>query len=284
MIQIDRMEIDDAGSDPKRLAKAILDQLPDDTVMVPVRDIAKAIDIYEIREEQLSGLEGALIVPKEKSEGAILINKDRHESRKRYTIAHELGHYVHPFHRANSPDGFRCKKSDLAVTKAKPNDPHSRMEQQANEFAAELLMPERAVASFVRDNGEADLSHILELARRHDVSREAAARRYIPRIGDPAAIIFSNGGVVRYARLNESFPKLSVCRGDQVPPQSVSALSTADIGEVTGCVEVAAYTWLQRPAGVTLFEQTLAQQNGFRMTLLTAEIEEVEDEWEAPSF
>ncbi|MEM6741266.1 MAG: ImmA/IrrE family metallo-endopeptidase, partial [Pseudomonadota bacterium] len=177
-----------------------------------------------------------------------------------------------------------CKKSDLAVTKAKPNDPHSRMEQQANEFAAELLMPARAVASFVRDNGEADLSHILELARRHDVSREAAARRYIPRICDPAAIIFSNGGVVRYARLNEFFPKLSVCRGDQVPPQSVSALSTADIGEVTGCVEVAAYTWLQRPAGVALFEQTLAQQNGFRMTLLTAEIEEVEDEWEAPSF
>jgi len=45
MIQIDRMEIDDAGSDPKRLAKAILVQLPDDTAMVPGRDIAKAIDI-----------------------------------------------------------------------------------------------------------------------------------------------------------------------------------------------------------------------------------------------
>jgi len=284
MVQIDRMEIDDAGSDPKSLAQAILDQLPDDTVLVPVREIAKAIDIYEIREEELSGLEGALIVPKEKSEGAILINKDRHENRKRYTIAHELGHYVHPFHRANSPDGFRCKAKDLAVTKAKPNDLHSRMEQQANEFAAELLMPERAVTAFVRDSGEADLTNILELARRHDVSREAAARRYIPRIGDPAAIVFSKNGVIRYARCNEFFPELSVGRSDQVPRQSVSALSSADIGEVTGCIEVGAHTWLQSSVGVTLFEQTLAQQNGFRMTLLTAEIEEVEDEWEALSL
>lgn len=145
-------------------------------------------------------------------------------------------------------------------------------------------MPARAVASFVRDTGEADLSHILELARRHDVSREAAARRYIPRVGDPAAIVFSKGGVIRYARNNEFFPKLSVCRGGQVPHQSVSALSNAEIGEITGCIEVAAHTWLQKSAGVTLFEQTLAQQNGFRMTLLTAEIEEVEDEWVAPSF
>ncbi|MEP2784859.1 MAG: ImmA/IrrE family metallo-endopeptidase [Pseudoruegeria sp.] len=154
MTKIDRMEIDDAGSDPKKLAQSILKQLPKSTLKIPVRQIAKAIDIYEIREANLSDLEGALIVPPDKSEGAILINEDRHETRKRYTIAHEIGHYVHPFHRANSPAGFRCKAKDLAVEKARPNDRHSRMEQQANEFAAEQLMPSMAIAEFIRSGGQ----------------------------------------------------------------------------------------------------------------------------------
>jgi len=33
-----------------------------------------------------------------------------------------------------------------------------------------------------------------------------------------------------------------------------------------------------------LGEQTVAQQNGYRMTLLTAEFEEEEEDWEAPHF
>lgn len=284
MIKIDRMDIDDAGTDPRKLAKSILDQLPPDTLKIPVREIAEAIDIHEIREESLSGLEGALIVPPDKSAGAILVNKDRPETRKRYTIAHELGHYVHPYHRANSREGFRCRAKDFRAEQTTSKDLHTRMEAQANEFAAELLMPARAVAEFVRAKGEADLSHILELARRHEVSREAAARRYIPRLGEAAAIVFSRGGTVRYARMNEFFPKLSVSRDHPVPQNSVSALSKADVGEVTDCIEVDGITWLYEAKGVTLFEQTLAQQNGFRMTLLTAEIEEPDEEWEAPSF
>ena len=268
------MEIDDAGSDPKRLAKSILDQLPTGTLKVPVRKIAKAIDIFEIREERLRGLEGALIVPPNKSEGAILINGDRHETRKRYTIAHEIGHYVHPFHRGNSDEGFYCKAKDLAIERAKPNDRHSRMEQQANEFAAELLMPSTAISDFIRQNGEANILHVLELARRHEVSREAAARRYIPRLDEAAAIVFSKNGVVRYARPNEYFPSLSCSRGQPVPNDSVSALSKAEIGEIADCIEVEPLTWLRSGKGVSLFEQTLAQQNGFRMTLLTAEIED----------
>lgn len=284
MIKIDRMEIDDAGADPRKLAKSILDQLPRDTLKVPVRKIAEAIDIFEIREEALSGLEGALIVPPDKSEGLILIHQDRPEIRKRYTIAHEIGHYVHPYHRANSREGFRCRAKDFTIEKSKSNDLHARMEAQANEFAAELLMPAGAVADFIRSKADADLRHILELARRHDVSREAAARRYIPRLGDAAAIVFSREGKIRYAKPNEFFPALSVSRHQPVPNSSISARSKADVGEVSECIEVDGLTWLREAKGVTLFEQTLAQQNGFRMTLLTAEIEDADEEWEAPSL
>ncbi|MBE0702702.1 MAG: hypothetical protein IH582_05955, partial [Afipia sp.] len=68
-LTIDRMEIDDVGGDPAKLAAAIVKQLPDVSKPIPVREIAAAIDIYEIREESLSGLEGGLIVAEDKSEG-----------------------------------------------------------------------------------------------------------------------------------------------------------------------------------------------------------------------
>ena len=284
MIKIDRMEIDDAGAEPKKLAKAILKQLPADTLKVPIRDIAKAIDIYEIREEELEGLEGALIVPPDKSVGAILIKRGRHEFRERFTIAHEIGHYVHPYHRANSHDGFICKERDFRADNSVSQDAHTRMEAQANEFAAELLMPAQAVADFIRSKACADLNHIIELANRHCVSREAAARRYISCIGDAVAVVFSSNGIIRYTRSSEFFPRLSVSRRDPVPKGSASALSNADIGEVTDCIEADALHWLESDQRVNLFEQTLAQKNGFRMTLLTAEIEEPEEDWEPPRF
>ena len=91
MLKIDRMEIDDAGGNPTKLALSVLKQIPELKPPIPVRDIAMAVDIYEIREEPLVGLEGGLIAPDDKSEGAILVNAERSEKRKRYTIGHELG-------------------------------------------------------------------------------------------------------------------------------------------------------------------------------------------------
>src|SRR5690606_13578869 len=59
----------------------------------------------------------------------IIVNQrtNRSESRRRFTIAHELGHYM--LHRELSHH-FLCSPRD-----------RSRMEREANYFAAELLMP-----------------------------------------------------------------------------------------------------------------------------------------------
>ena len=135
-LTIDRMEIDDVGGNPTKLAAAITQQLPDLSKPIPVREIAIAIDIYEIREEPLDGLEGGLIVADDKSEGAILVHRKRPETRKRYTIAHEIGHYVNPWHRSGSPEGFRCRTQDMVLDRYDPNDRAAKMEVQANQFAA----------------------------------------------------------------------------------------------------------------------------------------------------
>jgi len=64
------------------------------------------------------------------------VNALHHRNRRRFTIAHEIAHYV--LHR-------REASSFHDNTFARRANSHDRMEQEADRFAAELLMPEAAV-------------------------------------------------------------------------------------------------------------------------------------------
>ena len=209
---VDRMEIDDAGANPARLAQAITNQLGDTPCAVDVRQIASDIDIYEIREEPLNGLAGCLIVPEDKSVGAIAVDGKMGEERKRYTIGHEIGHYVNPMHRASSPEGFKCTRKDMLIERFAPGDKHAKMELEANQFAAELLMPAAWVRRFLKPKVGLDLQHIFDMAQLFEVSKEAAARRYLTFAPEPAAVVFSHEGKVRYIKKCDDFPRMSVWR------------------------------------------------------------------------
>ena len=98
----------------------------------------------------------------------ILVNSTHAESRKRFTVAHEIGHYVYHRDRLGLGTGdtlaFRTDGSDY------PN-PHigPREEREANTFAANLLMPkhllDRLRAEGITDHGA--------MARRLGVSTAA---------------------------------------------------------------------------------------------------------------
>ena len=281
---IDRMKIDDAGTNPKQLAEAITSQIGDIPSAVPVRQIAADIDIYEIREEPLTGLAGCLIVPENKSQGAIAVDSKMGEGRKRYTIAHEIGHYVNPLHQASSPEGFRCTRMDMLTDNAAPRNRHAKMEAEANQFAAELLMPAEWVRKFLRPKVGSDLQHIFDMAKTFEVSKEAAARRYLTFAPEPSAIVFSHRGQIRYVKKQDDFPRMSVWNGDSLPSDCYTMNNGHDRGQITDVVEAVGHHWLERSHGISLGEQTVAQQDGYCMTLLSVEFEEEEDDWEAPRF
>lgn len=69
----------------------------------------------------------------------IAINPNDPFSRQRFTVAHELGHYtkLQEEDKLNSRLGFVEMRDELASTGRNP------VENDANEFAAELLMPEK---------------------------------------------------------------------------------------------------------------------------------------------
>src|SRR5829696_4147658 len=213
-VELERMAIEDVGANPERLAKAIHDQLPGLEGAVPVYDIARALDIEEIRDEALSGFEGALITPPEKGTGSILVNATSQRQRRRYTVGHELGHFLNPWHKPTAPEGFRCTGADMLVTSGASR--HQQQEAEANRFAIELLAPERHVAPYL--SGAADLANkAVALATDFDISKEAAARRYVALHDETLAVLFARGATVRYVDRPPDFPALSFWNGDRLP-------------------------------------------------------------------
>lgn len=287
MLKIDRMVLDDVGGNPAKLAAAVIQQIQGLEFRVPVREIAEAVDIYEIKEGSLTNLEGALITDGDKSAGSILINKDRPETRRRYTIGHELGHYLNPYRRPTAADGFRCSSKDMVVEAFSQGDRAAQMEVEANEFSAELLMPPQLVRKFLRQRRGIDIEHIVAMADTFEVSREAASRRYVLAQDEPAAVVFSKQGVIRYPKKHPKFPALSAWSGQPLPQHCESGKSALPEGRVSDWATLDAGIWLKDPKGRRVCEQTMAQRDGFRLTLLTleeAEEDEPDDEWEAPRF
>jgi len=93
------------------------------------------------------------------------VNSSHAPTRQRFSVAHELGHYLSGH---ESYDGGGTHVDD------RPSylDPQHRQEVEANEFAAELLMPSGWLK---RDVADQELSQVetLELAKRYGVSEQA---------------------------------------------------------------------------------------------------------------
>ena len=117
-------------------------------IPVPVESIAE--DLLGLRiEERLLEYSGMLLP----AERTIVLNtaesprNDPPLRRHRFTIAHEIGHWVcHCLEgRAPSPAPSYCRATDIA------GDADRAIEREANIFASELLMPEAAVRAAWRE-------------------------------------------------------------------------------------------------------------------------------------
>jgi Zn-dependent peptidase ImmA (M78 family) len=164
----------------ERFAAAIQKQLALPYGPTPVIAIAEAVDIVEIRRERLTSFEAALVAEPERGEGWILVNAAASQQRQLFSIAHELGHFLNPWHRPiESSDLFACHLEDLRLPwRRRPRETsrHIAQDAKANRFAIELLAPEKFLRPYL--GGLPDLAKAVRLARELNLSREAAARRY----------------------------------------------------------------------------------------------------------
>lgn len=269
-LTLDRVEIEGVGSDPVGLADALLRQLPDLDGRVPIDEIARALDIIDILEAPLAGLEGCLQTDGQKSEGQIIVRAGRSARRRRFTIAHELGHFLNERHRPVPGVGFACTAQDMRSPVGE--GVRLRQETEANTFAIEALTPRRLLARSLRLS--ADLERALQIADRFDVSREAALRRYVALHAERLAAVFSAEGRVRYVVKGPEFPATSVWNGDPVGHLLLGGGSK----DLTSMEEAPPDDWIRGRFRGAVFAQTLYQEHGHAMTLLIAEAPEHEDD------
>ena len=96
----------------------------------------------------------------------IAINSEHHSNRKRFTAAHELGHYI--YHRDLLGSGTADTRAYRSENTRLPNNNITPShERQANSFAANLLMPREALINVRPDDD------LMDLAARFGVSAEA---------------------------------------------------------------------------------------------------------------
>jgi len=146
---------------------------------VPVEAIARALGIGIKLDKVDSDLSGFIVRDKQSRRAIIGANRSHHPHRRRFTIAHELGHFLlhegHVVHLDENIGALRVNLRNSASARGEDND-----EKEANLFAAELLMP----AMFLREDlagKDLDLlgtSDFLDkLAKKYKVSVQALTFR-----------------------------------------------------------------------------------------------------------
>jgi Zn-dependent peptidase ImmA (M78 family) len=134
-----------------------------DKKSLPV-DIINIINTYGINIKYTTELgEGfdALIYCENDRIPTILANNSKPIHRMRFSLAHELGHYLIPWHYWESIRLERIPKYDYQ---------HRRMEMEANYFAGEVLMPYEQFYPMIN-------KPIIELTKIFEVSSQAVRKR-----------------------------------------------------------------------------------------------------------
>jgi Zn-dependent peptidase ImmA (M78 family) len=210
-----------------------------------------------VLEEALTGAEARLIISYPKSMITVSTNIGD-LNRRRFGATHEIGHLEMHKHRCTV---FNCSKGDLDSGGMKEHTSPS-LENEANEFASNLLMPDQFFSPLTKDT-DLDLSIISELSHRFRVSLTAAALRFIRISKEPLALVVSSSSHIRWFDANDDFLKLGlfVDVGKPLSRETIAirAFQGASIPEKPHQVPLRAWT---RPGHyhpkATLSEQSLA--------------------------
>ena len=151
-----------------------------------------------IREVPATGFDGALLRSKADQKGIIAVKASiREKSRKRFTIAHEIGHFIIPHHQNL---GNICEERKIESFDSRLN----RAEIEANEFASELLLPSALLRR--RFNlAELSLAQISAVAADFGTSLTATTRSFLTLTDLPCAMVWSVSDRARWFVRSDSF-------------------------------------------------------------------------------
>ncbi|KAA0096937.1 ImmA/IrrE family metallo-endopeptidase [Mycolicibacterium sp. P1-18] len=142
---------------------------PDEAVLTPIDPVvvARQLGINVYSSALPADVSGYIVKRAASSAPDIFLNSEHSPVRQRFTCAHELGHYFAILNKgANAPDTYVFKRDALASCGI------DNSEIYANQFAANLLMPESVVRDLVSQGLD-----VIEVARELHVSVDAMSHR-----------------------------------------------------------------------------------------------------------
>ncbi|HYL23945.1 MAG TPA: ImmA/IrrE family metallo-endopeptidase, partial [Burkholderiales bacterium] len=141
---------------PSEKAREILNEHWDRKLPVNVEAIAKKVGM-ELRKIPHLPYSGEFAI--EDGKPVCIVNASDAEVRQRFTIAHEIGHFI-----LKHDPSYRDGPEQFSTDNKNPR------EVAANRFAAELLMPANAIRLLVFEKG---ISDVIQLALKANVSQVA---------------------------------------------------------------------------------------------------------------
>lgn len=159
--------------------------------MLPDTPFGRGTFIKEPADLTWGASEGALVQNRDnKVEWGIFVNPKARAERRRFTVAHELGHFV--LHRSAQPQ-FNCDKESVYSG----IDTLKKIEREADDFASNLLMPGDLMHK--RFDGKRIDIHLLgDLAKEFGVSLEAMCIRLIKFTEQRAVLVYWDHGFLKY--------------------------------------------------------------------------------------
>lgn len=248
---------------------------PEDFARVLMKrfNLTAPVDLYElagkiglrIREVESRGFEGAIVRQWNKPNGIIAVRRDvREPGRKRFTIAHEIGHYILPGH---GKYGRSCKGEDIEAWRAGA----PRQEVEANRFASEILLPTAAARRVVQAQ-LASIETAKYLSAALQTSLTAALLKCVEVTEERCCAVLSTDNVIDWAKPNDTFEHC-VRKGEKLSTDSHASrlMRGGEEREAAGMVPAAAWINDSRlEAGVKIHEDSIFQPHyNSVLTILT---------------
>ena len=163
-----------------------------------------------------------LLMDPHKAWGSKVVADGTKPQRRRFSIGHELGHFLIDSHREHDGVQFSCSHSDWRIESTRWADRAKKREAEANRFAARLLlMPPTRIRANLQSR-QPDLAEIVRIAGEFNVSKAAMARSYVDAHRETLALIVVKDGRVAQAHRPDDFPWIARKIAEAVPMNSIA--------------------------------------------------------------
>jgi Zn-dependent peptidase ImmA (M78 family) len=201
----------------------------------------------------------------------ISVSQDSGLRRRRFSVAHELGHWA--LHRGRQ---FECRSSDIDNAANGPLDP----ERQADDYAADLLMPWYLFMPLLAQSKQVDLALLELMQNTFDVSLPATAIRIAEANLEPVIITCYGQSGRRWFKRSRDVPDRWF-PVDQIDPDTYTADVLAGKRERTHVSPIGADAWFDAE-GIGEYEvkeQSIRLGDGSVLVIIRITEEAMQDDY-----